>query len=46
MTAVHRWLWFTIVGVVRFALQLTIVWMLARLTPWPASLIMIVAVLL
>jgi putative flippase GtrA len=42
----RRWLRFTAVGLAGFALQLTTVWLLARLTPLPASLIVALAVLL
>jgi putative flippase GtrA len=37
---------FALVGLAGFALQLTMVWLLARLTPLPASLIVALAVLL
>lgn len=46
MTATIRWLRFTLVGLAGFALQLTAVWLLARLTPLPVTLIVTLAVLL
>ncbi len=46
MTASVRWMRFTLVGLAGFALQLTTVWLLARLTPLPTSLIVTLAVLL
>jgi putative flippase GtrA len=46
MTTTMRWLRFTLVGLAGFALQLTAIWVLARLTPLPVSLIVALAVLL
>ncbi len=46
MTTASRWLRFTLVGFAGFALQLSTVWLLARLTPLPAGLIVALAVLL
>ena len=46
MTTASRWLRFTLVGVAGFAVQLTAVWLLARLTPLPVSVIVTLAVLL
>ena len=46
MTTTGRWLRFTLVGIAGFAVQLTAVWLLARLTPLPVSVIVTLAVLL
>ena len=46
MTTTGRWLRFTVVGLAGFAVQLTTVWLLARLTPLPVSVIVTLAVLL
>ena len=46
MTTGGRWLRFTLVGLAGFALQLTMVWLLARVTALPVSAIVAVAVLL
>ena len=46
MTTTRRWLRFTLVGFAGFAVQLTTVWLLARLTPLPVSVIVTLAVLL
>ena|SRR5687767_6408753 len=46
MTTTSRWLRFTLVGVAGFAVQLTAVWLLARLSPLPVSVIVTLAVLL
>jgi putative flippase GtrA len=46
MTTAVRWLRFMLVGLAGFALQLTTVWLLARLTPLPVTLIVTMAVLL
>lgn len=40
-----RWVRFTLVGLAGFALQLTAVWLLARLTPLPVTVIVTLAVL-
>ena len=45
MTTTRRWLRFTLVGLAGFALQLTVVWLLARLTPLPVSVVVTLAVL-
>ena len=46
MTTTNRWLRFTLVGLAGFALQLTAVWLLARLTSLPVIVIVTLAVLL
>jgi putative flippase GtrA len=46
MTTTSRWVRFTLVGLAGFALQLTAVWLLARLTPLPVSVIVTLAVVL
>lgn len=46
MTTTSRWLRFTLVGIAGFALQLTTVWLLARVTPLPVTVIVALAVLL
>jgi putative flippase GtrA len=44
MTTAGRWVRFMLVGCAGLALQLTTVWLLARLTPLPASAIVTLAV--